>query len=206
MKKYCPQLAALACSFLMMGLLVSCKQDKKVEAEKLGAATEQDTSLKSMERKPNPWKNAGCDLFTNADFAKVFGGNPDKDLSRRSLPEKGYCLMTWMKPDWKERDNNNDKPNQKYQEFKNTLVIQVVDYGTDVTSQDQFNALKTNRRNVFEEEVPGIGDGALWSTSTTTLQFRKGHLHVLVTLDMAENAHDNLEKVKEVAAAISAKM
>jgi hypothetical protein len=149
---------------------------------------------------PNPWKNAGCDLVTDAEVIKLFNIDPKRDaLNTRTLPDRGFCLRSWYRPDWKERESNNEKPNAEYKEFKNTLVTQVLDYGTEAVSKDQFEMVRRDQRDTFEAEVPGLGDGAVWSTSTTSLMVKKGHLVVKITLDHQDTPQDNLPMAKEVA-------
>lgn len=149
---------------------------------------------------PNPWKNAGCQLVTDAEVIQLFNIDPKRDaLNTRTLPDQGFCLRSWYRPDWKERESANEKPGAAYQEFKNTLVTQVLDYGTEVTSRQQFEMVRRDQRNTFEEEVASLGDGALWSTSTTSLMVKKGHLVVKITLDHQDKPHDNLVMAKEVA-------
>ena len=151
-------------------------------------------------RLPNPWKNAGCELVSDPEVIKLFAVDPKRDaFNARTLPNRGFCLRSWMKPDWKERESGNEKPGAVYREFKNTLVTQVLDYGTELVSKDQFELVRRDQRNVYEEEVPDLGDGALWSTSTTSLLVKKGHLVVKITLDYTDKPHDNLEMAKEVA-------
>lgn len=149
---------------------------------------------------PNPWKNAGCDLVTDEEVIQLFAVDPKRDaLNTRTLPDQGFCLRSWYRPDWKERESNNEKPGTSYQEFKNTLVTQVLDYGTEMVSNDQFEMVRRDQRHVFEEDVPGLGEGAVWSTSTTSLMVKKGHLVIKITLDHQDTPHDNLPKAKEVA-------
>ena len=143
---------------------------------------------------PNPWKNAGCDLVTDDEVRALFQIDVKRDAyNARTLPDRGFCLRSWMKPDWKERENN---PNL---EFKNTLVTQVLDYGSDFVSRQQFEILRRDQPHIYEEIVQGIGDGAVWSTSQTSLMVKKGHLVLKITLDHTDKPHDNLEMAKEVA-------
>lgn len=149
---------------------------------------------------PNPWKNAGCDLVTDAEVVKLFAIEVRRDaFNARTLPDRGFCLRSWMKLDWKERESGNEKPDAPYREFKNTLVTQVLDYGTEVVAKDQFEMVRRDQRNVYEKEVPGLGDGAIWSTSNTSLMVKKGHLVVKITLDYSDAPADNLEPAIAVA-------
>ena len=156
---------------------------------------------------PNPWKNAGCDLVTDEEVKNLFGIEVKRDVfNARTLADQGFCLRTWMKPDWKERESGNEKPGAQFLEFKNTLVSQVLDYGTEVISQAQFDMVRRDQRNVYTEDVPGLGDGALWSDTQLSLMVKKGHLVVKITLDYADQPHDNLAKAREVAKLALAKM
>ncbi len=149
---------------------------------------------------PNPWKNAGCALVTDEEVKKLFDIDVKRDVyNARTLPDRGFCLRSWMKPDWKERESGNEKPGAPYREFKNTLVTQVLDYGTEVVAREQFDMVRRDQRNIYEEDVPGLGDAALWSTSTTSLMVKKGHLVVKITIDYTDQSHDNLDVAKKVA-------
>lgn len=149
---------------------------------------------------PNPWKNAGCALVTDEEAIRLFSIDPKRDaLNTRTLPDRGFCLRSWYRPDWKERESGNEKPGAKYLEFKNTLVTQVLDYGSEAVSKAQFEMIRRDQRNVFEEDVPGLGEGAVWSTSTTSLMVKKGHLVVKITLEHKDVPHENLAMAIEVA-------
>ena len=130
----------------------------------------------------------------------LFGVDPKADvLNSRTLPDEAFCLRTWNKPDWKERESNNEKAGATYLEPHNRLIIKVFNYHTDQTSVLQFEMLKRDHRNTYEEDVPGLGDGALWSTSTLTLLVKKGHLVLSVSLEHTDVPHDNLVMAKRVA-------
>jgi hypothetical protein len=66
--------------------------------------------------------------------------------------------------------------------------------------------LKRDRRDIYEEDVDGIGDDALWSNSTTTLVVKHGQLVLNVTLEHQDNAHDNLPMARKVAEVALRKM
>lgn len=151
-------------------------------------------------RKPNPWKNHGCDLITDDDLRNLFQVDPQRDiLNTRSLPDQAFCLRTWNKPDWKERENNNEKEGAAYLNPQNRLIVQVFGYGTVVTAKEQIAMLRRDRRNTYEEDVPDLGDDALWSTSTVTLLVRRGHLVLNIAAELDDAPHDNLLKAKAVA-------
>ncbi len=190
---------------LLTGLLFSvifffsCGQDKPAPAATTPPLTI-DSITGAPIGQPNPWKNAGCSLVTDAEVIQLFQIDAKKQgFNSRTLPNRGFCLRSWMKPDWKELESANEKPGADYMEFKNTLVTQVLDYGTEVVSKDQFDMVRRDQRNVFPEDVPGLGDDALWSDAQTSLMVKKGHLVLKITLDYAGKPHDNLEPAKQVA-------
>jgi len=151
-------------------------------------------------RKPNPWKNHGCDLISDDDLRNLFQVDPQRDiLNARSLPDQAFCLRTWNKPDWKERESGNEKEGAAYLNPQNRLIVQVFGYGTVVTAKEQIAMLRRDRRNTYEEDVPGLGDDALWSTSTVTLLVRRGHLVLNIAAELEDTPHDNLLKAKAVA-------
>lgn len=185
----------------------ACQSDKKDTSTRQALPLVIDSITGAPLGLPNPWKNAGCDLVTDEEVIQLFNIDPKRDaLNTRTLPDQGFCLRSWYRPDWKERESNNEKPGAEYKEFKNTMVTQVLDYGTEATSRDQFEMVRRDQRNTFEEDVPGLGDGALWSTSTTSLMVKKGHLVVKITLDHQDTPHDNLPMAKEVAKLVLKKM
>ncbi|MBU6342667.1 MAG: hypothetical protein KGS48_14325, partial [Bacteroidetes bacterium] len=65
--------------------------------------------------------------------------------------------------------------------------------------KQQLEMLRRDRRNTYEEDVSGLGDDALWSTTTQTLLVRKGHLVVSIAIVITDNPHDNLEPAKKLA-------
>ncbi|TNE48777.1 MAG: hypothetical protein EP344_18515 [Bacteroidetes bacterium] len=194
------------CLFLSLGLfltlfsVVSCtskKTDKNAPPPPVLAI---DSVTGAPIRLPNPWKDAGCELVTDDEIVGLFDIDVNKyAFNARSLPGRGFCLRSWLKPDWKERESGNEKAGAEYVEFKNTLVTQVLDYGNEHTSREQFDMLRRDQRNVFEEDVPDVGDDAIWSTVQRALVFKRGHLVVKVTLEYTDEPHKNLELAKKVA-------
>lgn len=173
--------------------LVSCKQEI--------------AQPESPVAKRASWKGAGCELITDQEVAKMFSFNPtDVTLNSRSLPDQAFCLRTWQKLDWKERESNNEKEGAVYLSPTNRLVVQLFDYTTDGHAAQQMDMLRRDRRSTYEEDVAGLGDDALWSTSTVTLLVKKGQ-HVLnISLEHLDSPHDNLAKAREVAALILKKL
>lgn len=153
------------------------------------------------------WKNAGCELVTDNEVAHIFNFNPDSSvLNARSLPDQVFCLRTWQKPDWKERESNNEKEGATYLNPSNRLVVQLFDYNSDVHSDQQMQMLRRDRRSTYEKDVTGLGDDALWSTSTVTLLVKKGQYVINIAVEHTDVPADNLPKAKEVAALILKKL
>lgn len=153
------------------------------------------------------WKNHGCDLVTDAELETMFAFNGKESiLNSRQLPNQAFCLRTWNKPDWKERESANEKENAPWLNPQNRIVVQLFDYSSEEHARLQMSGLRRDRRNTYEEDVNGIGDEALWSTSTVTLLVRKGQYVLNLTLEIDDKPHDNLEKAKAVAALALKKM
>ena len=193
---------------LFCSLLTACQEDSSVDN---AAGPKNTAGIDTLTGLPmrglNPWKNAGCELITDAEVSSLFGFNPkEATLNTRTLPDQGFCLRTWNKPDWKERENNNEKPDTPQLEPRNTLVVQVLDYGQKEVADAQIAMIKRDRRDTYEEDIKGLGDDAVWSTNTRTLLVQKGHLVVNITLEYFDQPHDNLAKAKELAAIALKKM
>jgi hypothetical protein len=153
------------------------------------------------------WKNYGCELATDHEIAQIFNFHPDSaTLNSRSLPDQVFCLRTWQKPDWKERESNNEKSGTTYLSPSNRLVIQLFDYNSVIHAEQQMQMLRRDRRNTYEEDVTGLGEDALWSTSTVTLLVKKGQMVVHISVEHNDKPHDNLAKAKEVAALVLKKL
>lgn len=185
--------------FLVL-LAPSCKQDassaNKQSAEAIPVA------------KRESWKNAGCELITDQEVERIFAFDGKATfLNARSLPEQTFCLRTWKKVDWMERENANEKNmDGSWLNPENRLVIQLFDYTSEEHAKLQLAGLRRDRRNTYEEDVVGVGDDGLWSTSTETLLVKKGQFVVNITLEVVDTPHDNLLKAKEVAAVVVAKL
>ncbi len=159
-----------------------------------------DTTTGDVAPLPNPWKENGCLLVTDEEVIDLFQIDPKRDiLNVRNLPGQAFCLRYWMKPNWREIERANEQPGSEYREFKNTLVIQVIDYGRELIAQQQFDLLRNKQRHIYEKDVVGLGDDALWSTSTTSLMVKKNHLLIKITLDYTDKPHDNLPLARHVA-------
>jgi len=163
-------------------LLAACSQEPPKEA----IANAAETALWAK-YKTEAWKNHGCELLTDAEVETLFAFNGKAaTLNARPLPNQAFCLRTWNKPDWKERETNNEKEGAAYT--------------SEEHARQQIENLRRDRRSTYEEDVPGLGDDALWSTNTVTLLVRKGQFVVNIALEVSDVPHDNLVKAKEAAA------
>ncbi|MCC7245229.1 MAG: hypothetical protein IT269_06095 [Saprospiraceae bacterium] len=150
--------------------------------------------------KRESWKDHGCELITDAELEKMFSFDAKATfLNSRSLPDQVFCLRTWKKPDWKERESFNERTPDKWLNPENRLVIQLFDYLYPDLSKQQMDGLRRDRRNTYDLDVTGVGEDALWSTSTLTLLARKGKYTISITLEYLDDSAQNLPKAKEVA-------
>ena len=157
--------------------------------------------------KRESWKNFGCELVTDSEVTQIFHFNADSStLNSRSLPDQVFCLRTWQKPDWKERESKNEKPGATYRNPSNRLVVQLFDYTSEVHASQQMQMLRRDRRSTYEEDIKDLGEDAVWSTSTLTLLVKKGQNVINIALEHEDKPHDNLAKAKEVAALILKKL
>lgn len=172
------------------------------------ASCQQETNAtEPVVEKRSSWKNAGCELISDSEVAQVFNFSPDSNtLNTRSLPDQVFCLRTWQKPDWKERESNNEKEGATYLNPSNRLVVQLFDYSSEVHATQQMQMLRRDRRSTYEEDVPDLGDDALWSTNTLTLLVKKDQNVLNIALEYSDMPHDNLPKAKAVAALILKKL
>ncbi|MFN0033820.1 MAG: hypothetical protein ACKVUS_02060 [Saprospiraceae bacterium] len=177
-------------------LLAACQQEPSKEA----IANAAETALWAKYRAEG-WKNHGCELVTDVEVETLFGFNgKEATLNARPLPNQTFCLRTWNKPSWKERETNNEKEDAAWLNPQNRLVVQLFDYTSEEHAKQQIENLRRDRRSTYEEDVPGLADDALWSTSTVTLLVRKGQLVVNIALEISDTPRENLSKAKEVAA------
>lgn len=176
-------------------LLAACAQEQSKET----AANATELALWAK-YKTEGWKNHGCDLISDQELEKLFNFNgKEVTLNSRTLPNQAFCLRTWNKPDWKERETNNEKEGAPWLNPQNRLVVQLFDYTSEEHAKQQIANLRRDRRSTYEEDVTGIGEDALWSTSTVTLLVRKGQFVVNIALEVSDTPHDNLNKAKETA-------
>ena len=146
-------------------------------------------------------------MVTDEELSKVLAIHPDRDsLNSRTLPEQVFCLRTWNKQDWRARENSNEKEGAAYQNPYSRLVIQMINYNDEASAKKQMTTLRRDRRDTYEEDVAGLGDESLWSSSTVTLLTQKGQHIVSISLEYADKPHDNLAKAKELMALALKKM
>jgi hypothetical protein len=177
-------------------LWVACSQDSAKEASSSATNAAQWAKYQA-----EGWKNYGCELVTDAELEKLFSFNgKETTLNARTLPNQAFCLRTWHKPDWKERETNNEKEGNNWLNPQNRVVVQLLDYSSADHARMQMSNLRRDRRATYEEDITGIGEEAVWSTSTVTLLVRKGQYVVNVCVEISDVPHDNLEKAKSVAA------
>ena len=163
-------------------------------------AEDRDTLTGEPIRHENAWLERGCEVITDAEVQQQFGINVDRDVfNARTLPKQAFCLRTWKKPDWKERENNNEKEGATYLEPANILTVQVFGYGTALIAQQQLAQLRRDQRKVYAEDVANLGDDAMWSNSTSTLLMRKRYQVLSIALAIADQPHDNLVPAKALA-------
>ncbi len=150
--------------------------------------------------KRESWKDHGCELVSDAELEKMFSFDAKATfLNSRGLPDQVFCLRTWKKPDWKERESSNEKTPDQWLNPENRLVIQLFDYIYPDLSKQQMEGLRRDRRSTYETDVTGVGEDAVWSTSTVTLLARKGKYTISITLEHLDDSVQNLPKAKEVA-------
>jgi len=198
---------AAVLAFSVFLLSTACDRGAKKQAAIAAAQAAQDSTSWAAWRADH-WKNHGCDIVSDTDVQILFDVEPQRDvLNTRTLPDQAFCLRTWNKPDWKERESANEKETATtYLEPQNSLIVQVFDYHSEEHARQQIEMLKRDRRDTYNEDVPGLGEGALWSTNTVTLLVKKGQYVLSIALNFMDNPHDNLEKAKEVAAVALRKM
>ncbi|MCY7327663.1 MAG: hypothetical protein LH618_03855 [Saprospiraceae bacterium] len=168
---------------------------------------DRDTLTGEPIRHENAWMDRGCEVISDAEVLHLFGIDVNRDVfNARSLPKQSFCLRTWKKPDWKQRESNNEQEGATYLDPANILTVQVFSYGTTLVAKEQFAQLRKDRRSTYEEDVTGLGDDALWSTNTSTLLVRKQYQVLNIALTIADQPHDNLALAKALALLALARM
>ncbi|MFN0216008.1 MAG: hypothetical protein ACKVT2_17245 [Saprospiraceae bacterium] len=183
-------------SLAFLAFLIACQQEPSKESGPSAAETALWAKYKA-----EAWKNHGCELVSDAEMEALFAFNgKEATLNARPLPNQAFCLRTWNKPDWKERETNNEKEGAPWRNPQNRMVLQLFDYTSEEHAKLQIENLRRDRRSTYEEDVANLGDDALWSTNTVTLLVRKGQFVVNIALEISDVPYENLGKAKEVAA------
>jgi hypothetical protein len=155
-------------------------------------------STTDVRRHESPYQKSGCTLVSDALFQQVFGVEVGKEVNVNSIPDKGHCIWTWMKPNWKEIDNANEKKGATYREFKNTMTVQVVNFGIEDAAKQQFQLVADGKKANYDTKVEGVGNEAVWSNKDHMLVARKGHLLMNLSVEASDNPADNLAKAKAI--------
>lgn len=203
---------------LALCLFSACKSDPKaaeqtdgkqaIDSEIVGQSVKVDPnaadidisgSTTDVKRYDSPYQQNGCTLVSDQLFEQVFG-TKIKEVTVNSIPNKGHCLWTWMKPNWMEIDNANEKKGATYREFKNTMTVQVVNFGIVDAAKQQYVAVAEGKKETFNTKVDGVGEEAVWSAKDHMLVARKAHLMYNLSVEVSENAAENMEKAKALLA------
>jgi hypothetical protein len=192
----------LPITLLMIALLaINCKSDTKPEAQ----VPAKDPRIEvAPVQKTNPFEKNTCDLITDDDIKKLFNIDP-KMANKRTADGSAACMWYWDKPDWKEREANNEKKGNKFMNPRVMLSVKVVNDYTDIAAKNQFDMIlrdKTAKDQVLE----GIGQAAVWRFDYSNLQILKGHLIVFLTLTGEDVQEENIPKLKELAQLVLAKL
>ncbi|MFZ4633920.1 MAG: hypothetical protein ACOYNO_06925 [Saprospiraceae bacterium] len=148
----------------------------------------------------NPWIDRCCALVSDAELQKMYNIDASRDVfNTRALPGKAYCLRTWMRPNWKQIESDNEKPGAAYREFKTTLAFQVINYGSALQSTERMAATRSAQRDMYSVDVPGLGNDGLWAPSTNTLLVQKDHLQFSVMFSYADDPDRNLAEARRLA-------
>lgn len=178
--------------------MASCSSDPAAKAPQNTARAD---SLTANTPVPNLWKDKVCDLITDQEFYTLFNVDEKRDFAnKRSLVTNGgFCLRTWKKPDWREREIREQQNPNVVANPESALAVEVLDYSTPATCAAQYEMAKNNKANGYSTQVPGLGEGALWSETASMLLVKKGTVCLQIKLDHADVANDNLPLAKEVA-------
>jgi hypothetical protein len=198
-------------SLIVISLIINaCGQNSGSENTGLqpGATTEaaKDT-LSKVKLGTNPWMTDPCSILTNDEFYRTLGVDPKRDFANQfTLKDRSYCLRTWKKLDWREREALEMKDPQHSYNPQNKLAINVINLLHAEGAKVQFEDHKKYKKRGLTEEIQGLGDGALWSDDERFLYVNKGHLNFLIELDMLDSARANMPKAIEVAKLVIAKV
>lgn len=161
------------------------------------AGCQQEPSTVSEPLKRGDWKDYGCELVTDDEVAQTLSIDLDRDsLKSRTLPDQVFCLRTWNRKDWRSREAHNETDGGPYLNPYGRLVLQMIRYENGEAAQKQLNALRRDRRNTYDKDVPQLGEDALWSSTTVTLLCKKDQYIVSLSLEHADKPGDNLAKAQ----------
>ncbi len=148
----------------------------------------------------NPWIDRGCELITDAELQEMYRIDPERDvLNTRPLPGKAYCLRTWMRPNWKQIESDNEKPGAVYKDFSNAMALELIHYGSAVQATGRMALNRREQRAMYPVDVPDLGDDALWAPSTNTLLVQYGPFILNMLLTCTDTPEGNLEEARRVA-------
>lgn len=148
----------------------------------------------------NPWIDRGCDLITDTELQTLYRIDPVRDvLNTRPLPGKAYCLRTWMRPNWKQIESDNEKPGAAYKDFSYALALELIHYGSAVQASERMALNRREQREMYPVDVPELGDDALWAPSTNTLLVQYGPFILNLLFTGTDTPEGNLEEARRVA-------
>jgi hypothetical protein len=205
----------LSIGALLLALAIgACKSDTKTGSDAATAdnapATTTAATTDSLGRPimaANPWQDKPCELINDQEFMAAMGIEEKRDfMNRNTLPNKAYCLRTWKKPDWREREVLEQKNPNLAASPESSFIIDIINHGIKQVADAQFEMHSKDHINGYSQDVPGLGDGATFSPEQGMLMVKKGHLLVQLKLDHADKSADNLPKLKELAAIALKKM
>ena len=186
--------------------ITACKNAEQKPAE-TAEMTDRERQLSNLNgTEPmleNKWKNASNDLFTDAEFSRLFGEANLKSMNR--ISRENYLLIEWLKADWVQRDNSNDK-SDKYTSPKNNVIIRLTDFGKPNIAADIFRQKVELRTEPWNDQISGIGDGALWSTDGRRLIVLCGQFIANLEVFVEDDGLANLPKAKELAGIVIPKL
>ncbi len=200
-------------AFLLAVALCACKSDPKTSTDTAAGNSPVTTSAPTTDtlgnpiKAGNPWQDKPCELVTDQEFTALMGIEEKRDLlNRNTLPGKAYCLRTWKKPDWREREAREVKDPKVVANPESSFIIDIINHGITQVADAQFDMHKKTHVNGYSQDVTDLGDGAIFSPELGMLMVKKGHLLLQFTLNHADKPADNLPKLKELAAIALKKM
>ncbi|MBL7774678.1 MAG: hypothetical protein JNK89_01680, partial [Saprospiraceae bacterium] len=110
---FCPKTSpsGLLLALFFSSLLLACGQPTQHKEAAAPAVMTIDSITGAPARLPNPWQNAGCKLVTDEEVVQLFKIETERyAFNSRTLPNRGFCLRSWLKPNWKELESANEKP------------------------------------------------------------------------------------------------